>query len=89
MNPGTSRHHPVNTAQSIPMQISDIMTPNPKVVQPDDTLQYAARLMDELNVGVLPVTQEDRLVGMLTDRDMWSDRHPSGRIHAGRRYRTQ
>jgi CBS domain-containing protein len=52
------------------MQISDVMTPNPRTVQPDDTLQFAAQLMDELNVGVLPITKEDRLVGMLTDRDI-------------------
>jgi len=52
------------------VRIVDIMTPNPRTVQPDDTLQSAARLMDDLNVGVLPITEQDRLVGMLTDRDI-------------------
>ena len=52
------------------MQIVDVMTPNPRTVQPGDTLQSAAQVMDELNVGVLPVTDGGRLIGMLTDRDI-------------------
>jgi len=52
------------------MQIIEVMTPNPKTVQPSDTLQFAAQLMDALNVGVLPVTEGSRPVGMLTDRDI-------------------
>jgi CBS domain-containing protein len=52
------------------MQIIEVMTPNPKTVQPSDTLQLAAQLMDALNVGVLPVTEGSRPVGMLTDRDI-------------------
>ena len=52
------------------MQIAEIMTPNPWFVQPSDTLQAAAQAMDELNVGVLPVCEDDRLIGMLTDRDI-------------------
>lgn len=52
------------------MQIAEIMTPNPWFVLPSDTLQAAAQVMDELNVGVLPVCEGDRLVGMLTDRDI-------------------
>jgi len=46
------------------------MTRNPRTVKPGDTLQSAAQLMDELNVGVLPVAEGNRLVGMLTDRDI-------------------
>lgn len=52
------------------MQISDIMTPNPRIVRPGDTLQVAAQAMDELNVGVLPVCEGDRLIGLVTDRDI-------------------
>lgn len=52
------------------MQVRDVMTPNPRTVQPGDTLQTAARAMDELNVGVLPVVEGARLVGLLTDRDI-------------------
>jgi len=39
-------------------------------VQPSDTLQAAAQAMDELDVGVLPVCEAGRLIGMLTDRDI-------------------
>lgn len=52
------------------MKISDIMTRNVRVVSPDRTIQEAARLMDEMNVGVLPVCDGRRLRGMVTDRDI-------------------
>lgn len=52
------------------MRISDVMTPNPRTVTPAETLQLAAQAMDELNVGVLPVCESGRLIGMLTDRDI-------------------
>ena len=39
-------------------------------VRPGDTLQSAAQLMDELNVGVLPVVDGGELIGILTDRDI-------------------
>ena len=46
------------------------MTRDVQVVAPGDTLRRAAKLMDELNVGVLPVCDGRRLVGMVTDRDI-------------------
>lgn len=52
------------------MRISDIMTRNVRVVAPERTIQEAARLMDEMNVGVLPVCDGRRLRGMVTDRDI-------------------
>src|SRR5258707_14307782 len=53
------------------MQLKDIMTPKPESVRPDDTLQEAARRMRELDVGPLPVCgDDDRLAGMITDRDI-------------------
>ncbi len=52
------------------MKISDIMTRNVRVVSPDRTIQEAARLMDEMNVGALPVCDGRRLRGMVTDRDI-------------------
>jgi len=52
------------------MKVADIMTPNPRSISPADTLQAAAQAMDELNVGVLPVCEGARLIGMLTDRDI-------------------
>lgn len=51
-------------------QIRDVMTRDVRTVRPDDTLRAAAQCMDELNIGVLPVCDGDRLVGMVTDRDI-------------------
>jgi CBS domain-containing protein len=52
------------------VKISDIMTSDVETAQPDDTLRTAARMMADLDVGVLPVGENDRLVGMITDRDI-------------------
>jgi len=52
------------------MKLKDIMTPNPVCVSPDDSLQDAARKMRDLNVGPMPVCDNNRLAGMLTDRDI-------------------
>lgn len=51
-------------------RISEVMTRGVQVVRPDETLQRAAQLMDELNVGALPVCEGQELVGMITDRDI-------------------
>jgi CBS domain-containing protein len=52
------------------MRIAEIMTRDPEVVASDSFLQDAAMKMQELNVGMLPIRDGDRLVGMLTDRDI-------------------
>jgi CBS domain-containing protein len=52
------------------MQLSEIMTSNPIVLGPDTTLREAAQKMRELDSGVMPIGENDRLVGMLTDRDI-------------------
>lgn len=52
------------------MKVSDAMTPEVQLCTPDDTLKDAAEAMMTLNVGLLPVTDSDRLVGMITDRDI-------------------
>lgn len=50
--------------------VADVMTREPVSVGPADSVQYAARLMDELNVGALPVCDGQELVGIVTDRDI-------------------
>ena len=52
------------------MQIGEIMTRDVQLASPKQTLQEAARLMAELDVGAIPVADNERLVGMLTDRDI-------------------
>jgi CBS domain-containing protein len=53
------------------MLLKEIMTPRPECVRPDTSLQAAARKMRDLDVGPLPVCGDnDRLAGMITDRDI-------------------
>jgi CBS domain-containing protein len=52
------------------MQVKEVMTPGVECIPPDSTLQDAARKMQVLDVGPLPVCDHDRLAGMLTDRDI-------------------
>ena len=52
------------------MLLKDIMTRDVEVIHPNASLQEAADRMDALNVGPLPVCDGDRLVGMITDRDV-------------------
>lgn len=51
-------------------QVADVMTRGVRSMAPTDTLQMAAQAMDELNVGALPVCEDDQVVGVLTDRDI-------------------
>jgi CBS domain-containing protein len=54
------------------MQVDQVMSRDCRVVNANDTLQKAARIMREENLGALPVQDpdKDRLVGMITDRDI-------------------
>jgi CBS domain-containing protein len=52
------------------MKVKDIMSPDVDVVSPETTLRDAAERMQSLDVGVLPVCADDRLVGVITDRDI-------------------
>lgn len=52
------------------MQVSECMTTDVQVVSPDDTIQSAARMMAQIDAGILPVGDNDRLVGFVTDRDI-------------------
>ena len=50
--------------------IAEVMTRDAMSVAPDDTVRLAAQMMDDLNVGALPVCDGRRLVGIITDRDI-------------------
>ena len=50
--------------------IRDVMTSNPRTIEPSTSLHEAARLMRDQDVGSLPIVEGDRLFGMLTDRDI-------------------
>lgn len=50
--------------------VTDVMTRNVRTLTPGDTVAAAAKAMDELNVGVIPVCEGDKLLGVVTDRDI-------------------
>lgn len=52
------------------MQIKDIMTADFKIIRPDTTLREAAQYMRDRDCGYLPVGENDRLQGAVTDRDI-------------------
>lgn len=50
--------------------VNDVMTRDVRTLPPASTIADAAKVMDELNVGVIPVCEGDTLLGMVTDRDI-------------------
>jgi CBS domain-containing protein len=57
----------------VPVKVSDIMTRNPECVTPSDSVQQAARIMRDSDIGIVPVVDDCsslRLRGVITDRDI-------------------
>lgn len=52
------------------MRVADAMTRDVRIAAPDQSLMDAARMMADTDCGALPVGENDRLVGMITDRDI-------------------
>lgn len=52
------------------MKLSEIMTRDVEVIQPDDSLRLAARKMRDRDIGFLPVCDGETLLGVLSDRDI-------------------
>jgi CBS domain-containing protein len=52
------------------MKVKDIMTTEVEIVHPDDSFKQAAQQMRDRDIGFLPVCDGDRLVGVVTDRDI-------------------
>lgn len=52
------------------MKIHDIMSQPVELISPEDTVMAAAQKMVDLDCGILPVGENDRLVGIITDRDI-------------------
>ena len=52
------------------MKIRDVMTPNPKTVSPNDTIQTAARVMQAEDTGAVPVVNNGQVLAVVTDRDI-------------------
>jgi CBS domain-containing protein len=67
------------------MKVNECMTSDVTTISPDDTIERAAQIMGSIDAGVLPVADGDRLVGMITDRDIairgiGEGSGPSGRV---------
>ncbi|HRS21893.1 MAG TPA: CBS domain-containing protein, partial [Clostridia bacterium] len=52
------------------MKVKQIMTTDVSTVTPNDTITKAASIMNQLNVGSVPVIDGNRVVGIVTDRDI-------------------
>lgn len=52
------------------MQVREAMTTDVQLIDPEQTLREAARLMADRDIGALPIRDGDRLVGLVTDRDI-------------------
>ena len=52
------------------MRVKEAMTQDVKLISPDQTIQEAARIMGEIDAGIVPVANTERLVGLITDRDI-------------------
>lgn len=65
------------------MRVSDLMTPDPLTLSPDDTLAHARELMSSYDIRELPVVEAEELVGILTDRDLKSAVGPDDRASGG------
>ncbi|NNH69782.1 CBS domain-containing protein [Nocardia uniformis] len=69
------------------MKARDIMHRDATCIPADETLDRAAQMMRNMDVGALPICNNDRLIGMLTDRDIVvrciAEGHDPSRIRAG------
>jgi CBS domain-containing protein len=52
------------------LKVRDVMSPDVCVVSPEDTIRQAALNMGRLDAGIMPVGENDRMIGMITDRDI-------------------
>jgi CBS domain-containing protein len=54
----------------MPQNIRDVMTSNPCSIDAKRSVAYAAKMMREEDVGLAPIVEDDKLIGLLTDRDI-------------------
>jgi CBS domain-containing protein len=61
---------PIRNDRSSIMQIRDAMSEDVRILNPNQSIREAAILMAKIDAGAVPVGENDRLVGMITDRDI-------------------
>jgi CBS domain-containing protein len=52
------------------MKVKDVMTKDVATLNPDDSIERAAQLMKQYNVGSIPVCENEKVIGIITDRDI-------------------
>src|SRR3954466_5117327 len=70
------------------MLVKEAMSRDVKTVNPDQNIQEAAKIMLDIDAGALPVGEDDKLVGMITDRDIAvrgvaAGKGPTARVREG------
>src|SRR5262249_22405860 len=61
---------PIRNDRRNTMQVREAMSDDVRITNPNQTIREAATLMAKIDAGSLPVGENDRLVGMITDRDI-------------------
>ncbi|MBX5437577.1 MAG: CBS domain-containing protein [Alicyclobacillaceae bacterium] len=64
------------------MKVKDMMTSNVSFVQPSDSIQKAAQIMQSINCGSVPVCENNKVVGIVTDRDIVLKAIAAGKTNA-------
>jgi CBS domain-containing protein len=83
---GARKRQPT-AARTSPHPIGEVMTRAVLFIHPDDTLKDAAAKMRDQDIGLLPVCEGDRVIGLLTDRDITIRGTAEGRNPEGTRIR--
>ena len=52
------------------MRVSEVMTAQVATARPEDTIRTVGRMMSEVDSGVIPIAEDGRVVGVVTDRDI-------------------
>jgi len=52
------------------MQLHEVITKNPETIRPDDSIRNATKIMRDYQIGFLPVIDDGKVLGVLTDRDI-------------------
>jgi CBS domain-containing protein len=52
------------------MKVKEIMHTNPKFIYPETTIQEAANIMKDIDIGFLPICNKEKIIGAITDRDI-------------------
>jgi CBS domain-containing protein len=62
--------HDTEHTETPPARVRDLMTPAPLTISPETSVHAASRLMQDQRIGHLPVCEDGRLVGLLSERDL-------------------